>query len=123
MGVREEAPMWDDIPELVELGWFRDKVTELIDLKRKKAEIEGQIKDVGLEVESGLAVAGAKRVRFGDNWCIEQAGGRSANRIDARLLAAQGVSPEAIAAATKPGRSYTYVQVLDLSEEDEDAAG
>jgi hypothetical protein len=119
MGIRDEAPMWDDIPELVELGWFKDKVAELVRLKEQAAQLESQIKDAALEVESGLAVAGCKRVRFGDKYCIEQSGGRSSNRIDARLLAAHGVDAETIAACTQPGKSYTYVQVLNLEKKNE----
>lgn len=116
MGVRQDAPMWDEFPVLTTME-FRELAEQYIEVKETIDMLELQKKDIAEKIEAAMIVADQKRVRYGDRHCFEQSKGTNPSRIDSKLLAGLGVSAEVIKAATIPGKSYTYIQAIDLTKQ------
>lgn len=106
---------WFEFPNLAELE-FDKKVQEY----RKYHDMEGMAKqrkdELKVEIEAALLVAGEKKLNVGDLVAI-QCNGRTASAIDARELMMAGVDADIIAACTKKGKEYTYVQVQQRKKE------
>lgn len=115
MGVREDAAHWSEFPVLKEMD-FEALATRYRELKEGIDQMEAERKDISADMEAALIVADQKRVKFGDKYVIERAGGRSASTISANKLVEKGVTPDVIAYATVPGRTYTYCQMVDTTK-------
>lgn len=96
---------------------FQELVERYIEIKDTIDALEVERKDVASDIEAALAVAGQKRVRYSDHFCVEACNGGTGSKIDAKLLASKGVAADVINECTIPGKKYTYVQIVDLNKQ------
>lgn len=104
-----DAPEWDQYPELRELG-FADLVAKRLDLKSEIDFRAARLKDLDIEIQSLLAVAGTEKVTW-EGRPVQMIHSRSGSRIVAEKLLLAGVAASVISDATEQGKEYSYLLV------------
>lgn len=99
-----------DFPDL------EDALPSLAERSRELAQIiasaEAERKELNDYIKQMMIDAGADSV-YGDDWMVIKSNGRSASKIDPKLLLANGVKMDVIERSTVPGDSYQYVQIKE----------
>lgn len=105
------TPDFSQYQVLVDMG-FEAAVVERQELKAMIADMEAKVDALNKDIEAAMVVADVKTVLW-NGIPVRRQNGKSASKIDAKLLASAGVSADVITGATIPGTSYTYVIVAD----------
>ena len=110
------VPEWSTLPELKQFRYkpengkamtFSDLCDKLTNLQAEINFRELQKKELQKELELALASAGVEKVEWEDR-PVMIVYSHGASTVDPHKLLEQGVSPDQIAAATVPGREFSY---------------
>lgn len=103
------SPAWDQYPELVGLE-FDQLVAKRVDLKSEIDFRTAKLKDLDVEIQSQMAVAGTEKVSW-EGRPVQVVHSRSGSKIVAEKLLLAGVAASTIAGATEEGKPYSYLLV------------
>jgi hypothetical protein len=102
-------PAWSEYKELKQLH-FDQLLNKRTDLKAEISFREGRLKELDVEIQSAMAVAGTEKVVWEDR-PVQIVHSKGASKIVPEKLLERGVPADVIAESTVEGKGYSYLLV------------
>lgn len=113
------VPEWRTLPDLKSFSYHpeRGKVMGFNELCESMARLKDeiafrklQLEEIQDQIDIALSISGAEKVTWEDR-PVQRVTSNSGSRIDPQLLLQNQVDPDVIAASTKPGTEYSYIDM------------
>lgn len=106
MATKEEVKIWSDYPTLGQME-FNTKITRRRELSALVKQAEAELDELNKDLQAAMVVSGVSKVLW-NGMVASIRGGRSAAKIDGKLLVTNGVDADVVKECTVPGTAYSY---------------
>jgi hypothetical protein len=93
---------------------WEDEVRELIDRRQERKKVveatEREVKELDVEISTLMIMHDRDKFEHRE-WVASRRQGRTAEKLDARLLVEKGVDADLVKECTTPGNVYEYLDI------------